>query len=87
MEKRLTSAPSCIAPVLPTQSSHIQRQQHQSGISAAFVHGLDIIRLQSLPPTLGVIWMPHFGADGARVDGRHDLLAARCGNPPGKTQH
>lgn len=87
MEKRLTVKPSCIAPALPTQPNHIQRQPHQLGLSATFIHGLDVIRLPSLPPTLGVIWVPHPGTRCVPVGGRHDLLAARSGTPPGKTQH
>lgn len=87
MEKRLTVKPSGIAPALPTPPSHMQQQQAHPGLSAAFVHGLDVIQLPSLPPTLGVIWVPHHGANCIPVDGRHDLLAARSGNAPSKTQH
>lgn len=87
MEKRLTLKPSGIAPASPTQPSHNQQQQAHLGLSAVFVHGLDVIQLPSLPPTLGVIWAPHIGTNCLLAGGRHDLLAARCGHTSGKTQH
>lgn len=87
MEKRLTLKPSGIAPASPTQPGHNQRQQARLGLSAVFVHGLDVIQLPSLPPTLGVIWVPHIGTNCVPIGGRHDLLAARSGHPPVKTQH